>query len=57
MYQVMKPTAKIIICDDVLKPTPNEWKGGITGDLLMSVSVNGKEMTLEEWTQLLGNGV
>ena len=56
LYQAMKPTAKIIICDFVLEHTPNEWKSAITADLIMSMSVNGKERTKNEWTQLLSNG-
>ena len=56
LYQVMKPTAKIIICDCVLKHTPNEWKVPIAFDLIMASEIKGKERTKEEWIQLLCNG-
>lgn len=56
LFQIMKLTSKIIICDVVFKPTPNEWKFPITMDLVMAVSFNSKERTQEEWTQLLSTG-
>ena len=56
IYQVMKSTAKIIICDFVLEHTLNEWKSAITADVLVSMSVNGKERTKNEWIQLLSDG-
>ena len=56
LYQIMKPTAKIVICDCVLKHTPNEYKLTIVLDLIMTEAVNGKQRTKEEWTQLLSDG-
>lgn len=40
LYQIMKPTAMIIICDNVLKPTLNEWKFPILLDLTMAQILN-----------------
>lgn len=48
LYQIMKPTAKIIICDCVFKRTPNEWQLAISLDLAMAEPCNGKERTTAE---------
>ena len=56
LYQIMKPTAKIIICEFVLKNKSNEWEKALTWDLLMGVTFDAKERTKNEWTQLLSNG-
>lgn len=56
LFQIMKPTAMIIICDNVLKPTLNEWKFPILLDLTMAQILNAKQRTKNEWTQLLSNG-
>ena len=56
LYQVKKPSAKIIICDCVFKHSPNEWKFPIALDLIIAETTNGKERTREEWTKLLSNG-
>ena len=56
MYQVMKPAAKIIICDCVFKDTPHEWTYQDTIDLCMSEVHNAKERTKNEWTKLLCAG-
>ena len=49
LYQVMKPTSKVIICDCVLEHSPNEWKFPLMLDLAMAEAVNGKERTKDEW--------
>ena len=56
LYQVMKPSAKIIICDCVFKHTLNEWKFPIALDLIMAEATSGKERTQQEWTKLISNG-
>ena len=52
----MKPTAKIIICEFVLKNTPDEWKLSTTSDLIIMLTFSAKERTKNDWTQLLSNG-
>ena len=56
LYQVMKPTAKIILCEVVIKHSPNEWKLSTTLDLNLPLQFNEKVRTKEEWIQLLSNG-
>ena len=56
LYQIMKPTAKIIICEFVLKNKLNEWEKALTLDLLMGVTFDAKERTKNEWIKLLSNG-
>lgn len=55
-YETMKPTAKIIIADTVLKLTPNEWKFPVSMDMNMALTLKGKERTKDEWTRLFSNG-
>lgn len=55
-YQIMKPTAEIIICDCVFENTLNRWKLPLALDLTMAEQLNGKERSVDQWTQLLNKG-
>ena len=56
LYQIMKPTAKIIICEVVYNYNRNEWKFTTTLDLIMCLLFNSKERSTNDWIQLLSKG-